>query len=136
MLFGIIKKNGILQVDYTNTLRSRGMARDEAIMQANHVRLRPILMTTVMLVAGMIPIALGRGPGAASRASMAYVVVGGQALCLVLTLLVTPVAYSLLDDLVLRVRGRRPRTALPADVPSSEHSPTPIAARHRGTRHA
>jgi HAE1 family hydrophobic/amphiphilic exporter-1 len=106
MLFGIVKKNGILQVDYTNTLRAEGMPRDEAILTANHVRLRPILMTTVMLVLGMIPIALGRGPGAASRASMANVIVGGQTLCLLLTLLVTPVAYSLFDDL-----GRLLRTA-------------------------
>ena len=99
MLFGIVKKNGILQVDYTNVLRARGMARDEAILEANHTRLRPILMTTVMLIAAMIPIALGRGPGAASRASLAKVILGGQTLSLLLTLLVTPVAYSLWDDL-------------------------------------
>ena len=99
MLFGIVKKNGILQVDYTNTLRAQGMARDAAILKANHVRLRPILMTTVMLVAGMIPIALGRGPGSGSRAAMAKVIIGGQSLSLLLTLLITPVAYSLFDDL-------------------------------------
>jgi HAE1 family hydrophobic/amphiphilic exporter-1 len=110
MLFGIVKKNGILQVDYTNTLRAEGMPRDEAIITANHVRLRPILMTTVMLVLGMIPIALGQGPGAASRASMANVIVGGQTLCLLLTLLVTPVAYSLFDDV-----GRFFRTSAALD---------------------
>jgi HAE1 family hydrophobic/amphiphilic exporter-1 len=103
MLFGIVKKNGILQVDYTNTLVAAGMPRDAAILEANHTRLRPILMTTVTLIAGMIPIALGHGPGAASRAAMAKVIIGGQALCLLLTLIVTPVAYSFFDDIQ---RGR------------------------------
>ncbi len=99
MLFGVVKKNGILQVDYTNTLRAQGMARDAAILEANRVRLRPILMTTVMLIFGMIPIALGSGPGSGSRGSIARVIIGGQALSLLITLLITPVAYSLFDDL-------------------------------------
>jgi HAE1 family hydrophobic/amphiphilic exporter-1 len=97
MLVGIVKKNGILQVDATNQLRAKGYPRQEAILEANHTRLRPILMTTVMLVAAMIPIALGQGPGAGARASMAKVIIGGQVLSLVLALLVTPVFYSLLD---------------------------------------
>ncbi len=108
MLFGVVKKNGILQVDYTNTLRARGMERDAAILEANRVRLRPILMTTILLVASMIPIALGTGPGSAGRASMAKIIIGGQMLCLLLTLLVTPVAYALFDDWS---RGRRRGTA-------------------------
>jgi HAE1 family hydrophobic/amphiphilic exporter-1 len=98
MLFGIVKKNAILQVDYTNTLRGRGMERNAAILEANKTRLRPILMTTMVLVAAMIPVALGRGPGAANRATMAVVIIGGQTLCLLITLLLTPVAYSLFDD--------------------------------------
>src|SRR5262245_721345 len=98
MLLGIVKKNGILQVDYTNTLRTRGLDREPAILEANRARLRPILMTTMMLVASMIPIALGQGPGAAGRASMAKIIIGGQMLCLLLSLLVTPISYSIFDD--------------------------------------
>jgi HAE1 family hydrophobic/amphiphilic exporter-1 len=105
MLFGIVKKNGILQVDYTNVLRKQGLPRDQAILEANEARLRPILMTTIMLVAAMIPIASGQGPGASARASMAKVILGGQLLSLFLSLLITPVAYSLWDD-VARFSGR------------------------------
>ncbi|QEH33570.1 Multidrug resistance protein MdtB [Aquisphaera giovannonii] len=100
MLVGIVKKNGILQVDATNQLRREGYARHEAIVEANHTRLRPILMTTVMLVAAMVPIAFGQGPGSGARASMAKVIIGGQMLSLVLALLVTPVFYALLDMVV------------------------------------
>jgi len=99
MLFGIVKKNSILQVDYTNTLRDQGMERHEALVMSSHVRLRPILMTTISIVAGMLPIAFGRGAGAGSRATMAVTIIGGQMLCLLLTLLVTPVVYSYFDDL-------------------------------------
>jgi len=99
MLFGVVKKNAILQVDYTNVLRERGLARHEAVLKADHARLRPILMTTISIIAGMLPIALGKGDGSASRAAMATVVVGGQTLCLLLTLLVTPVVYTYFDDL-------------------------------------
>lgn len=98
MLIGIVKKNGILQVDKTNELRRAGEDRKSAILNANHIRLRPILMTTMMLIAAMIPIALGQGPGSGARASMAKVIIGGQAMSLLLALLVTPVAYSILDD--------------------------------------
>ncbi|MGB9599290.1 MAG: efflux RND transporter permease subunit, partial [Myxococcota bacterium] len=97
MLFGIVKKNGILQVDYTNTLRSQGKSLVDAIIEANLARLRPILMTTFTLIAGMIPIALGTGPGAAARASLAKVIIGGQALSLVITLLIVPVSYYLIE---------------------------------------
>ncbi len=121
MLFGIVKKNGILQIDKTNELRRAGRDRATAIIEANHTRLRPILMTTVMLMAAMTPIALGAGPGASARASMAKVIIGGQALSLLLSLLATPVAYSLLDDATLfwsRVwrRSKAPREPLPAQV--------------------
>ena len=99
VLIGVVKKNAILVVDYTNTLREHGMQIYEAQIEANRVRLRPILMTTLAIMAGLTPVALGKGDGSASRASMAIAVVGGQGLCLLITLLVVPVFYSVFDSM-------------------------------------
>ena len=104
LLMGLVKKNAILLVDYTNTLRVNGMARREAILEAGPVRLRPILMTTFAMVMGMTPIAIGIGEGSETRAPMAIATIGGLLTSLFLTLIVVPVVYELFDELQVKLK--------------------------------
>jgi HAE1 family hydrophobic/amphiphilic exporter-1 len=117
LLLGIVKKNGILQIDYMNRLRDEGFPLRSAILEANRVRLRPILMTTFSIIAGLIPTAIGIGAGASQRSAIAVTIIGGQSLCLILTLLVVPVTYSLIEDLKAWL-GRR-RRVVPIEAPAA-----------------
>ena len=107
MLMGLVTKNAILLIDFANQARARGVERAQALLEAAEIRLRPILMTTLAMVFGMIPLAIAVGEGSEQRAPMAHAVIGGVIASTLLTLLAVPVLYTVLDDLVQRVRGRR-----------------------------
>jgi HAE1 family hydrophobic/amphiphilic exporter-1 len=123
LLTGLVMKNSILLVDYTNTLRARGLPRTEAVLEAGPTRLRPVIMTTLSVILGSLPVALEFGKGSELRSPLAWAVIGGLAWSTLLTLVVIPVTYTLLDDLrgwvTMRVRGFRP---MPGAAPRSEEA--------------
>jgi HAE1 family hydrophobic/amphiphilic exporter-1 len=138
LLTGLVGKNAILLVDYTNTLRKRGLKRNAALLEAGPTRLRPILMTTAALVLAMTPIAMGVNEGSEWRSPMAVTVIGGLLTSSLLTLVLIPAVYTIIDDLggffgavprVLRVRRRQPaaaHTEAPAPAPSPRPVPVPV----------
>lgn len=119
LLLGIVKKNGILQIDYMNRLLADGRELREAILEANRVRLRPILMTTFSIIAGLIPTAIGIGAGASQRSAIAITIIGGQSLCLLLSLVVVPVGYSMVEQTRAWILSRR-HTPTPAHAPTGD----------------
>jgi len=120
MLMGLVTKNGILLIDFANQQREGGSSRTDALLTAARIRLRPIIMTTVAMIFGMIPLALALGEGAEQRAPMAHAVIGGLITSTILTLFVVPVVYTLLDDLAASVTKR-----LRATAPVSHGVPVP-----------
>jgi HAE1 family hydrophobic/amphiphilic exporter-1 len=136
MLVGLVSKNAILLVDYTNTLRQRGLTRDAAIQSAGPVRLRPVLMTTCSTVIAMIPVALQIGRASEVRSPMAIVVIGGLILSTLLTLLVVPVMYTYLDDLTSGLTRRWERAFPHPQVSATppEHDNTAVPGRRSAGR--
>jgi HAE1 family hydrophobic/amphiphilic exporter-1 len=128
MLMGLVTKNGILLVDFANNQRERGMPREEALLTSGRIRLRPIVMTTVAMIFGMLPLAMAIGAGAEQRAPMARAVIGGLITSTILTLFVVPVVYTLLDDAGAWLTSRR-RHARPGQLePELGARPIPEAA--------
>jgi HAE1 family hydrophobic/amphiphilic exporter-1 len=115
MLIGLVAKNAILIVDFTNARKAAGANTHDALVQANHARLRPILMTTIAMIFGMLPIALATGAGAEMNKGLAWVVIGGLTSSLFLTLIIVPVVYSLFDS-ILRRMGKHEKVDYEAEM--------------------
>ena len=121
LLMGLVTKNAILLIDFIKQARRRGLDRTEAILQAGPIRLRPIMMTSLAMIFAMTPLAFALGPGAELRAPMAQAVIGGLISSTALTLIVVPIVYTLLDDLVLLLEGKR-KKAQPRLATGTEHA--------------
>jgi len=130
MLMGLVTKNGILLIDFVNQRREEGEDRLQAILEAGRIRLRPIIMTTVAMIFGMLPLAFAIGEGAEQRAPMAHAVIGGLITSTMLTLFVVPVVYSLLDDFTLWLKSRRNggQDAAVEPTPAGHHLPDGVLA--------
>ena len=131
LLMGIAKKNSIILVDFTNQLRAQGVPREAALLRACPTRLRPILMTSISTIAGALPAALALGPGAETRIPMSLAVIGGMVISTFMTLFVVPAGYSVMDDLVSRVRARRRAAAPAADAAPAATPAAAVPAFHR-----
>ncbi|HBZ01801.1 MAG TPA: AcrB/AcrD/AcrF family protein, partial [candidate division Zixibacteria bacterium] len=122
LLMGLVTKNAILLIDFIKQARARGMERTEAILQAGPIRLRPILMTSLAMIFAMLPLAFAIGPGAEMRAPMAQAVIGGLISSTLLTLIIVPIVYTLLDDLTARVTGKRKKTGKATGTGGATHT--------------
>ena len=132
MLMGLVTKNAILLIDFANQARAGGMSRTDALLEAARIRLRPILMTTLAMVFGMLPLALGVGEGSEQRAPLAHAVIGGVIASTLLTLIVVPVIYALLDSLSSRTTGKTSESPAPAHQDVISEAPADIIGKING----